>query len=285
MNRNEPSHYATAKMFYCVMISFVAVLMCLALNARAHGWQELEKGLYFAEFVSPQNSPVCNYPIVILKIDPKFYAFKLLSDSEHGAKPRTTKEWAEEFGLLAVINAGMYREDHKTSTGYMKNFKHVNNRQINPKFGAFMAFNPVNSRVPSVQIVDRYNQDWKKLMKQYDTVIQNYRMISLKGENVWEQSKRIYSTACVGMDKDGHVLFIHSRSPFSVHDFNHILIGLPLAIKNAMYVEGGPEASLYVKAGGKESEWVGSYETSFAEHDDNTSAWGIPNVIGVLRRK
>jgi uncharacterized protein YigE (DUF2233 family) len=280
-----PSHSHDGRMFCRVITCLVVVLTCLASAATARGWQELEKGLCFGEFVSPQKSPVCNYPIVIMKIDPKLYAFKLLSASEHGHKPRTAGEWAKEFGLLAVINAGMYREDHKTSTGYMKNFEHTNNGHINPKFGAFMTFNPISSRVPSVQIVDRYNQDWKKLTKQYDTVIQNYRMISLKGENVWEQSKRIYSTACVGMDKDGHVLFIHSRSPFSVHDFNHILIGLPLAIKNAMYVEGGPEASLYVKAGGKEREWVGSYETSFAEHDDNTSAWGIPNVIGVLRRK
>ena len=279
------SHFAAARVFCCVMICFVVVLMCLASTTKAHGWQELGKGLYLGKFDSPQKSPVCNYPIVILKIDPEIYGFKLLSASEHGAKPRTTREWDEEFGLLAVINASMYREDHKTSTGYMKNFEHTNNGYINPKFGAFMAFNPISSQVPSVQIVDRYNQDWEKLMKQYDTVIQNYRMISLKGNNVWKQSKRIYSTACVGIDKDGHVLFMHSRSPFSVHDFNHILLELPLSIKNAMYVEGGPEASLYVRVGGEEREWVGSYETSFAEHDDNRSAWGIPNVIGILKRK
>ena len=272
-------------MFCRVMIFFVAVLTCLVLIARAHGWQELEKGLYLGEFDSPQKSPVCNYPIVILKIDPKIYAFKLLSASEHGAKPRTVGEWAEEFGLLAVINASMYREDRKTSTGYMKNFKHTNSSQINTKFGAFMVFNPVSSRFPSIQIVDRYNQDWKKLIKQYGTVIQNYRMISLKGNSVWKQSKRIYSTACVGIDKDGHVLFMHSRSPFSVHDFNHILLGLPLALKNAMYVEGGPEASLYINAGGKERQWVGSYETNLAEHGDSRSVWGIPNVIGILKRK
>ena len=280
-----PSHSHVGRMFFRVMTWFVVVLACLASTATARGWQELEKGLYFGEFVSPQESPVCNYPIVVLKIDPEFYAFKLLSTSEYGTKPKTAREWAEEFRLLAVINAGMYRENYKTSTGYMKNFEHTNNGYVNPKFGAFMAFNPVSSRVPRVQIVDRYHQDWKKLMKQYNTLIQNYRMISLKGENVWKQSKRLYSTACVGIDKDGNVLFIHSRSPFSVHDFNHILIGLPLAIKNAMYVEGGSEASLYVKAGGKEHEWVGSYETSFAEHDDNTLAWGIPNVIGITRRK
>ena len=272
-------------MFCRVMISFVVFLTCLASATKTYGWQELEKGLYLGEFDSPQKSPVCNYSIVILKIDPKHYAFRLLSASEHGAPLRTTREWAEEFGLLAVINASMYREDHKTSTGYMKNFKHVNNSQVNPEFGAFMVFNPVSSRFASVQIVDRYNQDWKKLIKQYGTVIQNYRMIRLKGNNVWKQSKKIYSTACVGIDKDGHVLFMHSRSPFSVHDFNHILLGLPLALKNAMYVEGGHEASLYIKAGGKEREWVGSYETSFAEHDGNRSAWGIPNVIGILKRK
>lgn len=272
-------------MFLCFLICLVVALMCLASSARTHGWQELGKGLYLGEFKSGQQSPVCNYPIVIVKIDPKSYALRLLSASEHGSPLRTARGWAEEFGLLAAVNASMYREDRRTSTGYMKNFKHVNNGQINPKFGAFMAFNPINSRVPSVQIVDRYNQDWKRLITQYNTVIQNYRTISLRGNNVWKQSKKIYSTACVGVDKDGHVLLIHSRSPFSVHDLNHTLLGLPLAIKNAMYVEGGPEASLYIKAGGREREWVGSYETNFAEHDDNRSAWGIPNVIGILKRK
>ena len=30
---------------------------------------------------------------------------------------------------------------------------------------------------------------------------------------------------------------------------------------------------------------VGSYETGFNENDDNNSAWLIPNVIGIVKRR
>ena len=131
----------------------------LAANKPAH-WKELAPGLHLAELKSPQKSPVCNYPITVLKIDPKPYGLKLISASEHGCKSKSARTWADEFGLAAAINASMYAQDHKTSTGYMKNSKHVNRSGINPKFWAFMAFNPVNRSVPPVQAIDRYNQDW-----------------------------------------------------------------------------------------------------------------------------
>jgi uncharacterized protein YigE (DUF2233 family) len=257
----------------------------IAQNAPKSDWQRIDEGLHLGEFKSAQKSPVCDYPITVLKIDPNFYHLKLISASEQGGKPRTAKEWADAFGLVAAINASMYAQDHRTSTGYMKNVKHINNSGVNSKFGAFMVFNPVNGSAPSVQIIDRYEQDWRTLIEAYNTVIQNYRMISLKGNNVWKQSDNIYSIAAVAMDKDGNILFIHSRSPYSVHDFNKILLSLPLGIRNAMYVEGGPEATLYVNTGGKERAWAGSYETGFFEHDTNTSLWQLPNIIGITKGK
>ena len=95
---------------------------------------------------------------------------------------------------------------------------------------------------------------------------------------------KIYSIAAVATDKSGNVLFIHSRAPFSVYDFNRMLLTLPLDIQNAMYVEGGPEATLYVNAGGERTQRVGSYETRFIENDGNDVAWEIPNIIGIRRR-
>ena len=69
-----------------------------------------------------------------------------------------------------------------------------------------------------------------------------------------------------------------------MHDFIDMLLELPIDLKNAMYVEGGPEAQLYVEGGGRSIELVGSFETGFFEADDNLQAWPIPNVIGVVRR-
>lgn len=51
-----------------------------------------------------------------------------------------------------------------------------------------------------------------------------------------------------------------------------------------MYLEGGPEATLALDVGGRREQWVGSYETGFHEADDNTTAWPLPNVIGLRRR-
>ena len=58
--------------------------------------------------------------------------------------------------------------------------------------------------------------------------------------------------------------------------------GLWNQLREAMYVEGGPEAQLYVNAGGREVELVGSHGSSFAGIE-NSYALPIPNVLGVRR--
>ena len=56
---------------------------------------------------------------------------------------------------------------------------------------------------------------------------------------------------------------------------------LGLGISRAMYLEGGPEASLRVVTPGGVVDRVGSYVTGFFESDDNTRYWALPNVLAV----
>jgi hypothetical protein len=91
-----------------------------------------------------------------------------------------------------------------------------------------------------------------------------------------------WSLAVMGQDRHGRILFIHSRSPYPVRKFAEVLQKLPLHLKTLMYLEGGPEATLYVHGNTVEKELVGSYETGFFESDDNHEAWVLPNVVGVL---
>jgi len=255
--------------------------------AKPHVWQELAPGLYFGTFDPKMRSKLCNHKMVILKIDPKFHALRLLSASEYDRKPRTARVWCKEFGLLAAINASMYQNmEPLRSTGYMRNDKHLNNPYMNPTFGAFLCFNPVDASLPEVQIVDRRLQkDWKQVIKRYNTVVQNYRMISDGKKMGWPQREEIYGSAAIGMDKDNHVLFILSRSPFSTHDLIHILLSLPIHIKSAMYVEGGPEATLYMRVHDKEMTFVGTCEADTSKSEGLKSLQRIPNVIGVVKRK
>src|SRR5206468_3610842 len=90
-------------------------------------------------------------------------------------------------------------------------------------------------------------------------LVQSIRMISCNGENVWSRQERRWSTAAIGMDALGRILFLHVRSPYSTHDLIDILKALPLGLTRAMYAEGGPEAQLFVSSGAEEHEWVGSY--------------------------
>ena len=271
-----------------INLAILIFLFLLSANSvAAPVWQRLDDGLYFGEFDPERKSKICNHKIIILKIDPRFYSLKLLSASEHDRKPRTAKQWCSQFGLLAAINASMYQNaDLLKSTGYMKNYRHFNNSHINRGFGSFMVFNPVDPSLPDVQIIDRRLQmKWKNIIKKYNTVVQNYRMISSGKKRGWPQQEQLHSTAAIGMDRDNNILFILNRSPYSTHDFIHILLSLSINIESAMYLEGGPEASLYFKINDKEMNLMGDCETDFTDHNKHDLGCKIPNVIGIVRQR
>ncbi len=79
------------------------------------------------------------------------------------------------------------------------------------------------------------------------------------------------------------MLFIFSRSPYSMFEFNNSLLDLPIEIECAQHLEGGPEASLYLNYNGVKIESVGSYETGFNENDENNTYWPVPNVLGIIK--
>lgn len=264
------------------------VLPCLSPAADNPQWHMLEDGLQLGLFDPAQKSRIYASKIVILKIDPRQYRFVLMSASEHGQKTRTERQWCEEFRLIAAINASMYQSDRPLrSTGYMKNFGHLNNPGINPAFGAFFAFNRAVPMVPEVQIVDRRLQrDWKEVLAKYNTVVQNYRMISRGLKTGWPQSQEIYSTAAIGIDRDRQVLWILSRAPYSTHDFIHILLSLPIDVRDAIYLEGGPEASLYYHGtNGGQGRQMKDLVSKTIKNGIHDSPLRIPNVIGIVRKE
>jgi hypothetical protein len=63
-----------------------------------------------------------------------------------------------------------------------------------------------------------------------------------------------------------------------------MLLSLPLELNHLMFLEGGAEASLYVKSGNIEMEWTGSYESLFLENYQIASGLCIPNIIGIKKK-
>ena len=115
----------------------------------------------------------------------------------------------------------------------------------------------------------------------YTTVVQGWRLLGCQRDPIWKRNGKIWSHAVLGADGQARLLLIHARTPWNTRVFTEILLDLPIDVRTLMYAEGGPEASLVVRAGGVERVWVGSYETGFTEHDNNRQTWNLPSVLGV----
>jgi hypothetical protein len=180
-----------------------------------------------------------------------------------------------------AINAGMYREDHRTNVGYLRHGARHNNPRWNAKYMSALAFGPRRAGLPAAVLADLDAPDAKARLDGYESVVQNLRLLKGSGVNVWSQQPKRWSEAAVGLDKEGRVLFLFSRAPFSGWEFAEQVRRLPLGVRRAMHVEGGPEASLSIRSPKLTLDLSGSYETGFNENDDVGNQWPIPNVIGV----
>ncbi len=257
-------------------------------NSKKIHWKELEKGLYFTEFTSPLKSKISDNKLSILKIDPRYFSFELLAASEHDSLRRTPELWSNDFNLVAVVNAGMFNlSDHITGTGFLKNYSHINNGKLRENFRAMAMFNPKSASFPAMNIVDMEKENWEFYMENYNSMFQCIRMIDCNQELVlWKPRIPISSSMCVlATDKKGNILFIFSRSPYMANQMSKMLLSLPLKIYSAMYLEGGPEAVLYVTAGDTLIEKVGSWVSRTYPTDKNDYMWELPNVIGVKRKQ
>jgi hypothetical protein len=253
-----------------------------ATPATPSSWEALEPGLELRAFDGPRGAPG-DGKIFVVRIDPARFELRLLNASAPGqGTSSTARAWAERSGASAAINASMYQEDFRTSVSLMRTRDHVNQRRVS-KDRSVLAFDPLERGLPPVRMIDRDCEDLDRTTHAYGTVVQSIRMVSCQRKNVWSPSERRTSAAAIGVDSKGHVLFIHARSPWPVHELANALLTLPLDVQQAMYVEGGPEAQLFARGGGREIERVGAFEAAPAA--DNRDAWPVPNVVAAVRRR
>jgi uncharacterized protein YigE (DUF2233 family) len=270
-----------------ILVIFTGMLSTIlsphSILSKEDSWKKIDEGLYVGEFAFPGKSRLNAPGITIVRGDPKGYSFKLLCASEHDKLRLTPKKWCQRHRLIAATNAGMYQEDGIRNVGYMKNFGHVNNPRLNAAYKAVLAFNPVESTLPEVQIIDLKCQDFERLRLKYQTLVQNIRMISCQQENVWSKQDKMWSMAVFGIDRNGNALFIFTKTPCSGYEFANILLSIPISIRSAMYLEGGQEASLYFSANDVELERIG-FPASLGEDGQVSVARPVPNVIGIVKK-
>jgi hypothetical protein len=174
----------------------------------------------------------------------------------------------------------MYLDDHLSNVGHAESGGHVNQARWVSKYHSALALHPKKAGLPAAALLDLDEPGARGKIADYETVIQNLRLIRAPGRNVWAAQSRRWSEAAVAVDRAGRILFVLARAPHAMIEFNRLLLALPLEVTAAMHVEGGPEASLSVR-GPLRLDLNGSYETGFVESDEIVTQWEIPNVLGV----
>jgi Phosphodiester glycosidase len=246
-------------------------------------WKVIVPGVEYGEFAVSKNEI---RKLMIVRIDLTTHEMGLYCCGEKGHGKITADAWAQRYDLNVVINAGMFDTDHVTHVGYMKNHLTIGQSKIRADYFSLVAFAPVNDKDAAFKIFDTDVTDIEKeVIPAYHGVVQNLRLIKKPGENRWQQQAKAWSEAAIGEDQQGRALLIFCPVGMTMHDFNELMLKLPIGLVAAQHLEGGPEASLYLKCGDLEIKGIGSYETGFFEDDSNASFWPLPNVLGVRFKK
>jgi hypothetical protein len=249
-------------------------------------WKVLEPGIEYTTSEAPGPHPLAlaiDGHLHFVRVDPKLRSLEAVMTGARDGRPRTAAQWCRERRLAVAINMGMFETDRRTNTGYARSPGYVNNGHWAGKYKAALGFGPLKGGAPALVMADLDDPAAKARLADYGTVVQNLRLIKA-GRSVWEQQERRWSEAAVAVDRQGRLLFIFSRYPYTMKELNDILLALPLGIDAAMHMDGGPPASLSIHAGGVDLDLNGSFETGALESDGVPAQSPIPNVLGVRRR-
>ncbi len=272
---------------------FILLILLLCAFSQAEGgrasdpWQRLGPGLELAEFASGKQTLTGDGRIVILRIDPARWQFKIFTAKDFGYKNGfTAREWARRHNLSAAINAGLFLPDHSTHAGYMKVDDSTGLGRTN-RYQSLATFSPLDKKAPPFRIfdLDEEKRSIKELAGQYRYAVQNLRLIKRPAVNRWQPQTRRWSEAALGEDRQGRALFIYSQTPFSMHELNEILLSLPIDLVSAQHLEGGREAQMYIRHGNFEKSYTASIQHSFLEKELGISGWPVPNIIGIVPRQ
>lgn len=249
---------------------------------------KIDSGLYYFEVQANPVTEVGDYKVDILMIDPKYFEFGFALASQNDSTEKQAPEWCLNYNFNGVINAGMYHANKSLSAvGFLKNGTHINQSNDHNGHRMVAAFNPRKIGLKEFDIFDLNKTNLSDIQESYYMLFQSIRMIDGDGKPVYWSSKNTkrMSLATLGITDDGKVLYFFSRSPFSANEFTDFMLSLPFNVKSAMYLEGGPETSLYVYHDDFCLQRYGSYVSGSFAHDRNDKFWTIPNMLGFRKKQ
>lgn len=228
-------------------------------------------------------APAGDRTLTLVRVDLSRYRIAVLSSVRDGPA-RTLDRWVRDFRLHGGINAGMFLPNRRPVGTLIDRGEVISDRDP-ARYDAIVGWDPRGTRSPIAVGGAGCPQSRRAILGRYRSAVQGFRtMIDCAGHARPWPSRRRYSAAAFGADSEGRAVFLHVRTPYRVAILNRMIEQLDLGIRGLVYMEGGPEASLVVRAPGHRVDEMGSWEDGFFESDDNRRYWELPSVIGFQPR-
>jgi len=250
-------------------------------------WTTLTKGMEYREIAAPTKSFIGDSKLAILRMDPAQFQFDLFSATQHDSIPKSVQTWADSFDLMVAFNAGMYDLNKPlNSRAYLQNGKHFNNGQLLEDFNLMMALGPKpKCQRSNIEVLDLTCANWEQEKNNFKGFAQGLRMIDCNASPMyWQKKIQSCSMLVAAEDENGWFYLIFTRSPYTHNQMIDFMKQMPGGLHDAIYLEGGPETSLFIDVNGHHIQKVGSWVSTTWESDANKHFWPLPNIVGVRSR-
>ena len=266
--------------FLATLLIATVVAGASASGAHAPAWRALGPGFEYALVPLPGASG-SSATLHVVRVDPARARVRAEMASRLDGHSRTAGEWCRKRGLAVAINLGMFSGDGRAHLGYLRSAGREVESTWRDDYRSAVGLAPPPGGPSALRWVDLDRPGARESLRDYGLVVQNLRIVRGDRRIVWAVQPRRWSEAALAADGPGRLLLLFCREALPMAEFARRLLAAPLDVRGVMHVEGGPEASLSIHAGGLDLDLCGSYETGFREDDTNTGQWPIPNVLGV----
>src|SRR5690606_1071469 len=114
-----------------------------------------------------------------------------------------------------------------------------------PGYNAMIAFNPHDSLENNFKVLDLKCDDWHQVKNDFQCYAQGLRMIDCNGSALSWNKPQSCSMLVVSTDDFDNIYYIFTRSPYTHNQMIQFMRGFPFRLSNAIYMEGGPQTSLF----------------------------------------
>lgn len=245
-------------------------------------WVELSTGVFYTEQTAPDSAKMGDSKISILKFDPRVADIEFKSAIQNDRQALCVVDYADKFGYNIVINAGMYdlRTFYKSAGLLINDLDFTNNPLLKKGYNLIICANPKKKDLPNFDIIDLTKEPFSSIKHKYNSFAQGLRMIDDEGKPMsWNKNPMSCSQLIVAKDNNGMIYFVFTRSPYTHNFMINFMVGMGL--KNAIYMEGGPQTSLFVDINNYRIEKLGSYASKTYAKNNNFEYWPLPNIIGI----